>query len=155
MTDDRKKLVAEFLKSEPRYLELGLEVEAAVRHLREKAKNDLWELVGRELEVPARRFGWKLKLERDRNSEGWLLHKEDAGWKRDTWSGVWVWRLKQHALNWEVGIQGWPESCTEFPESAREAAGDSFDRLKLDPWRENHNKHYVQVGWCVDGDQDA
>ena len=40
----RAEVVAQFLKENPRYLELGLEVEAAVGHLRKKAKKDLWEI---------------------------------------------------------------------------------------------------------------
>ena len=151
----RAEVVAQFLKEKPRYLELGLEVEAAVGHLRKKAKKDLWEIVGKGLEVPAERSGWKLKLERDRNSEGWLLQKEDPRWKNEDWSGVWVWRLKRDALKYVVGVQGWPESATDFPKSAREAARKSFDGLKLDPWCEDPNNDDQQIGWCIDGDRDA
>lgn len=151
----RAELVAQFLQGKPRYLELGLEVEAAVGYLRKKAKKDLWERMGKELELPAGRPGWELKHEQDRNSEGWVLHKQDGAWKSGIWSGVWVWRWKRDALNWVVGVLGWPESAAEFPRSARQAATDSFDRLGLVPWREDDNKHYDQIGWCVDGDQDA
>lgn len=151
----RAEIVAGFLKGNQRYLELGLEIEAAVDHLRERAKNHLWELVGKELEVPARRFGWNLEPKSDRNSEGWLLHKEEANWTKDPWSGVWVWRLKRDALKCVVGVQGWPESATDFPRSARDAANKSFDRLKLDPWPDYPYNDYQQIGWCIDGDRDV
>ena len=156
--DARPEIVAKFLKDNPRYLELGLEVEAAVSHLREQAESELWESVGKELKAPAERPGWNLKRKSQQDGVGWLLQKEDAGWDSDNpWSGVWVWRGKRSALNYVVAAEGWPKSDRDFPnrdfpKSAHEAARNCFDRLKLKPWRK-HPQH--ELSWCVDGDRDA
>ena len=85
--------------------------------------------MGKELEVPAERSGWKLKLERDRNSEGWLLQKADPRWKNEDWSGVWVWRLKRDALKYVVGVQGWPDNVrrTSRNRLARQPENPSTD----------------------------
>lgn len=105
----RPEIVAEFLKDRPRYLELGLEVEAGIRHLRDEANKVATSRLEEDL------AGW------ERKKTGWLFSKKNAGWQGPNWAGVWLWRATAGSLDFVVGVEGWPEPVPDLKRSFLEA----------------------------------
>lgn len=138
VADDRKKVVAKFLKSEARYLKLGLEVEAGLRHLRDEANKVVTSGLKRELKGLESESGWRLT---DR-SACWVFSQQDRGWTAGRWSGVWLWRPSAGSLDFTVGVQGWPASAANI-RSALEGAFRRASLQHLDAW----SPHPDNVRW--------
>ena len=154
MTDDRKKVVAWFLKSEPRYLELGLRVEAALGLLREEADRWVLERVREEMDVLGKTDGWEVKPAPEAHWTGWLLRKENAGWS----GGIWVERPSGSPLELEVGVSGWPDSMNKrcFLGAGRKLVAD-FREKNRDAWSEhdhNQDRNMQAAKWRFHGDRD-
>lgn len=113
----RAQVVAQFLAENPRHLELGLDVEAGLRHLRKEVNDRL----NRELELA----GWT------RRSGGWVSSLPD--WPSKTWSGVWLWHPSAESLDFTVGVEGWPESAAHV-KSALEGAFRRASSQHPDAW---------------------
>ena len=133
--DDQMECVATFLKSTPRYLRLGVEVEAAVRHLRAQA----WEHLTKELKGLANDRGCTLRYERMYTGWTypirWTSGKDDSGSK--TWFGVWVYRENRDSPDWSVGAENWPENAGGIKNSLLAAGREAVSAQDQGLWLES------------------
>ncbi|MDE2712161.1 MAG: hypothetical protein OXI65_10390 [Acidobacteriota bacterium] len=134
--DTRPDIVAKFLKDDPRYLELALEVEAGLRHLRDQANQVVTSRLDEELANWEKKSGWKLA--RPRRSAGWVLLPQGAGWQEtETWSGVWLWRPSARSLDFTVGVEGWPDGTADLKTALLGVVEASQDRGAWSPHPQN------------------
>lgn len=145
----RAEVVAEFLRRNPRYLELGLEVEAGLQCLRKEANDVVTSRLDDELASLERKSGWKLT--KPPRSSGWLFSHQNAGWqtKTGTWSGVWLWRPSARSLDFTVGVEGWPNDATDLGKSLREAGRSAIG--SSDAWSGPRGSRQ-KMEWSFRGD---
>lgn len=151
MTDDRKEAVAAFLKSDPRYVELGLQIEAALGLLREGARAWVLECVRKRMEVLGTRGGWKLE-----RTEGAPVLRR-SGWDKEKWSGIYVWPAKEDSPELEVGVADWPDSMKK--DCFLRAGCTLVDEFRNpDAWSEHHHNQAEKekaAKWIFHGDRDV
>ena len=137
----RAEVVAQFLKENPLYLELGLEVEAGLRHLRDEANKVVTSRLDKEFKELV---GWRKK------AGCWLFSRQNADWKDRTWSGVWLWRASAEPLNFIVGVEGWPDNDEDIEpaleEAFRHVVASSQHRDAWSAPRQSKNK--VEWNFC-------
>lgn len=150
MTDDRKKAVAAFLKSDPRYLELGLQIDAALGLLREEARACVLDCVRKGMAALGRRGGLKLE-----GTKWALLRRSD--WGEGNWCGIYVWPAKEDSPELEVGVAGWPDSMKK--DCFLRAGCTSVAKFRNpDAWSEHHHNQAEKekaAKWIFHGDRDV
>ena len=154
-------IVRKFLQHNPRYLELGLAVEEAMKSLREAKAEKVATNLRPKIHTVARRGpNWdvthRIKYRKTGQPPFWCrLYKSGANWENHWAAGVWVARWNPQRLVFEICVERWPADV-DLKEEIRGAFHEfTKDSEHGDFWSEdgrNSSEPWPRVSWHFDGD---
>ena len=112
----RHEIIAKFLKGDRHRLLLALEVEKAVRDIREQT----WQELREEVERFGNARAWKFTPKKQKGGDGFLFQK-DSGWSNNlSWNGIWIWRDIPISRSCYVAVEGWKNRSDDFKKNILE-----------------------------------